>query len=268
VNPKAPSRTRRLSGTVVSVVVFALCLCDDARSESPQRTKEDRRWRWELGWGICGDMHDAQGLIRREGGVGSAVLNIEPGPVLEARLGWEAVPGLFALRGGLDTAEFSIDDVFGIYSSDPEPSFSGSFRVAEGRWTAIRLEALWLTELSDRTWGSLFAGPVWHRIGSVRESPAASAAYGLTSVSSTSGFTGVFGADWHWRLGESRWALGFSGAWQFGAGPGVRFETDEAAPFDSGSVSFRPWSISLRLSRVLKGEFPREGAPAVVDRRF
>lgn len=268
MSPKAASRTRRLTAATLSVLVFALCLCGDVRSESPELAKEDRRWRWELGWGICGDMHDAQGLVRREGGVGSAVLNIEPGPVLQARLGWEAVPGVFALRGGLDTAEFSIDDVFGVYSSDPAPSFSGSFRVAEGRWTAVRLEALWLVELSSRKWGSLFAGPAWHRIGSVRATPAASTAYGLTSVSSTSGFTGVFGADWHWRLGQSRWAFGFSGTWHFGAGPGVRFETDPAASFDSGSVSFRPWSISLRLSRLLKGDLPPEEGSAVADRRF
>jgi hypothetical protein len=252
MTPEVLRQTIRVAGSALSAFIIALCLCGDARPEAPQQTKQDGRWNWELGLGIAVDMHDAQGLPRRDEQSGSAALSIEPGVVLQARCGWEAIPGVFALRGGFDTAELSIYDVFGFYSPDPEPSFSGSFRAAEGRWTAIRLEAAWFAESSNRKWGSLFAGPAWHHIGSVQATPAASAGYELASVSSTNGFTGLFGADWYWRLGGSRWALGFSGTWNFGAGAAVRFETDPASPFDAGSVSFRPWSMSLRLSRLLK----------------
>jgi hypothetical protein len=260
-----PVRTIRVAGSALSVFIIALCLCGDARSEAPQQAKQEGRWYWELGLGVALDMHDAQGLPRRDDAPGAAVLSIEPGPVFQARCGWEAIPGVFSLRGGFDTAELSIYDVFGSYSPDPEPSFSGSFRAAEGRWNAIRLEAAWFAEFSDQKWGSLFAGPAWHRIGSIRATPAASTGYGLTSVSSTNGFTGLFGADWYWRLGGSRWALGFSGTWNFGSGAEVRFETDPTSPYDSGSVNFRPWSVSLRLSRLLKRGSRRDERQGGVD---
>jgi hypothetical protein len=240
----------KAASTAIFVFMVALSLCGEAQAEDPQQTKQAGRWSWELGWGLVGETHDAQGLLRREDEPGNPVLQFGLDPVLQAACGWEGKTGVFALRGGIDTAKFSIDDVFGFYTSVPEPSFSGSFRVAEGRWTAIRLEALWLVESSNHKWGSLFAGASWNHIGSIRVTPVATEAYELTSVSSTDRLTGLFGADWFWRLGSSRWAFGFNSTWNIGAGAEVRFETDPTSPYNSGVVNFRPWSASIRLSRV------------------
>jgi hypothetical protein len=230
-------------------LILALITCGEAHADAKQRSYQHGRWRWELGLGLAGESHDTQGLRRIDDGPGNAVLDVEPGLLLQAACGWEVARGVF-LRGGIDTAGFSIGDIFGSYTPDPEPSFSGGFKVAEVRWTAIRLEALWLLDLSDRKRAGLFAGASWNHIGSIQVTPAAYSDYELTSVSSTDRFTGLFGGDWLWRLGGSQWSLGFSGTWNFGAGAEVRFETDPTSPYNSGSVSIRPWSVSLRLSHV------------------
>jgi len=243
------SPVRRLGPTLILLIAAVLVAMGEVRAGSSRPVKQVGRWRFEVGWGGVVDMHDVQGLGRRDGEPGSAVLNIEPSSVFQVAAGWEVVRETVLLRGELDAANLSIDDWLGFYSADPEPTFSGTFRVADTRWSAFRLEVVVSEKSSKDSRFDLFAGMAWNQIGPLEISPQALEGFSLESVTTDDGSSFHLGCEWLGRISRrSGWSVGLSGAWSFGTGAQLHLETDPSSPFESGTISFRPWTITVRAS--------------------
>lgn len=152
----------------------------------------------------------------------------------------------FEVGWGL-SATLAIDDFLGFYSTDPEPTFSGTFRVADGRWTAYRLEVVFSER--DRKLGRFggFLGLAWNHLDSLDVTEQAIEDYPLSSVSTEDGTSLQLGGEWLARINrKSRWSLGLSSSLTVGTGAEVRFQTDPLSRFESGTIFFLPWTITLR----------------------